>query len=83
MRISTKKTEVLFLSRNPRKCMLQVSGNTLQQVEKFKYLGVVFMNDGRRNEQMIRGLVILTQLCMSFQTPQSCQFLNSDPHLWP
>jgi len=73
--------------------MLQLSGNTLQQVEKFKYLGVVFTNDGRRNEQMIRGLVTLMQFCMSFiavwsqngsfQTPQSCQFLNSDPHLWP
>jgi len=27
-----------------------VSGNALQQVETFKYLGVVFTSDGRRNE---------------------------------
>jgi len=30
--------------------MLQLSGNTLQQVEKFKYLGVVFTSDQRHNK---------------------------------
>jgi len=28
-----------------------VSGITLQQVETFKYPGVVFMSDGRRNRE--------------------------------
>jgi len=32
--------------------MLQVSGSTLQQVETFKYLGVVFKSDGRRNKEI-------------------------------
>jgi len=32
--------------------MLQVNGSTLQQVEKFKYLGVVFTSDGRRKEEI-------------------------------
>jgi len=41
MKISTKHTEVLCLLTNPRQCMLQVSDNTLQQLKKFKYLGVV------------------------------------------
>jgi len=41
MKTSTKNTEVLCLLTNPRQCTLQVSGNTLQQLEKFKYLGVV------------------------------------------
>jgi len=45
MKISTKNTEVLCLSTSPRQCMLQVSGNTLQQVEK--NLEVVFVSDGR------------------------------------
>ena len=57
MNISTKKTEALCVSRNSRQCMLQVSGITLQQVEKFKYLGVVFTSDGRRNRRLIRSLV--------------------------
>ena len=38
MKISTAKTEVLHLSRNPDQCVLQVNGATLKQVEKFKYL---------------------------------------------
>jgi len=47
-----KNTEVLYFPTNPRQCRRQVSGNTLQQVEKFKYLGVVFTSDGRRSEEI-------------------------------
>jgi len=50
-KIITEKTEVLCLSINPKQCMLQVSGNTLQQVETFKCLGVVFTRDRRRNKE--------------------------------
>jgi len=32
--------------------MLQVSRNTLQQVEKLKYLGLVFTSNGRWNEEI-------------------------------
>jgi len=32
--------------------MLQVTGNTLQQVESFKYLGVVFTDEIRRNKEI-------------------------------
>jgi len=35
MNISTRKIEVLCLSRNRSECMLKVSSNTLQQDEKF------------------------------------------------
>jgi len=49
MKISTKNTE-LCLSTNPSQCTLQVNGNTLQQVEKIKYLGVLFTSDGRWSE---------------------------------
>jgi len=52
MKISTDKTKVLFLSRNPRQCMLRVSSSPLQQMEKLKYLGVVFTNDGKRNKEI-------------------------------
>jgi len=37
-KISTKKIEVLCLSRHPRQCILQVSGNILQQIETSKCL---------------------------------------------
>jgi len=52
MKISTKKTEVLCLSRKTRQCMLQASGNILQQVVYFQYVGVVFTSDGRRNKEV-------------------------------
>ena len=32
--------------------MSQVNGATLKQVEKFKYLGVAFMSDGRQDEEL-------------------------------
>ena len=51
MKISTKNTEVLCLSINIRHCMLRVSGNTVQQMEKFKYLGRVVTSDGRWSEE--------------------------------
>jgi len=68
--------------------MPQVSDNILQQLEKSNYLGVVaylpVTEGGAR--RLIHGLVKLTQFCVnlialwlqngSFQTPQSCQFLN-------
>jgi len=47
MKFSTRKTKVLCLSRNTRLGELQVSGKTLQQVEKFNYVEVVFTSDGR------------------------------------
>jgi len=48
-KISSKKIEVLCLSRRPRQCILQVCGNILQQIETSKYLEVVFTSDGSRN----------------------------------
>jgi hypothetical protein len=49
MRISTSKTESLVVSRSPVQCALHVSGASLKQVEKFKYLGVVFTSYGNRD----------------------------------
>jgi len=51
MKTSTKKTEVLCLSRISSQCSLQVSGNTLQHVQRFKYRGVVFTSYGRRKKE--------------------------------
>ena len=51
-KISTGKTEVLHLSKNPNQCVLQVHEATLKQVEKFKYLGVAFTSDGWQDEDL-------------------------------
>ena len=52
MKISTAKTEVLHLSRDPDQRVLQVNGATVKQVEKFKYLGVAFTSAGRQDEEL-------------------------------
>ena len=52
MKISTSKTKVLHLFRNPDQCSLQVGGVSLKQVEKFKYLGVAFTSDGRQDKEL-------------------------------
>ena len=39
-------------SRRPRQCILQVNENTLQQVETFKYLGVVITSDRSHNKEI-------------------------------
>jgi len=36
--------------REPWQCELQVRDNTLQQVERFKYLGVLFTSEWRQNK---------------------------------
>ncbi|CAM1323157.1 Uncharacterised protein r2_g3161 [Pycnogonum litorale] len=52
MKIDVAKTETLLLPRRPGQCTLQVSGVPLKQMEKFKYLGVVFTNDGRQDIEL-------------------------------
>jgi len=62
MKISSKKIEVLCLAKavfpgqtRPKQCFLQVSTNTLQQVETFKHNlgdGVVFTSDESRNKRI-------------------------------
>ena len=47
MQISTKKTEVMVLSRQKEQCAVSVNGTSLKQVEKFKYLWIEFSNDAR------------------------------------
>jgi len=65
MKIRLKKAQILYISRTPSQCMLQVSDNTLQQVERFKYHVVVLTSDGRRNKETIHRLVKQEQLCVS------------------
>ena len=56
MQISTKKTEVMVLSRQKEECAVNVNGTPLDQVEKFKYLGVEFSNDARLDCEIDRRI---------------------------
>uniref|UniRef100_A0A8C9TQF7 Reverse transcriptase domain-containing protein n=1 Tax=Scleropages formosus TaxID=113540 RepID=A0A8C9TQF7_SCLFO len=52
MRISTSKSESMVLSRKRMACPLQVRGENLPQVEEFKYLGILFTSEGRREREI-------------------------------
>jgi hypothetical protein len=52
MKISTKKTELMAVSREPKQCNLQLNNNPLNQVSKFKYLGVQFSRDGKQDGEI-------------------------------
>ena len=69
---SAKKIEELCHLRRPRECFLQVSDNALQQVEAFKYLGVVFRSDESRNKRIDTWIgkanAVLRELCCSVVT---------------
>ena len=56
MRISTSKSESMVLSQKRIECPLQVEEENLPQVKEFKYLGVFFMRDGRRDGEFSRRL---------------------------
>ena len=46
MRIPRDKTEVMVTSREPIQCDIELDGETLRQVEQFKYLGSIFVREG-------------------------------------
>ena len=50
IKISTSKTKVLHLSRNPVQCSPLVGSVSLKQEEKIKYLGVAFTSNDRQDE---------------------------------
>ena len=52
IKIRTAKTENMCLSRHPIQCLFQTNGVTLKQTEKFKYFGVTFLSDGRKDNKL-------------------------------
>jgi len=56
MGISASKSEAMVLSRKRVECLLRVRGGVLPQVEEFKYLGILFTNEGRREREIDRRI---------------------------
>ena len=55
MRISTSKSKAMALDRKEVTCSHWVGGELLPQVEEFKYLGVLFMSEGRMSARLTGG----------------------------
>ncbi|KAK3538885.1 hypothetical protein QTP86_018754 [Hemibagrus guttatus] len=56
MRVSASKSEAMVLDRKKVACTLQVGGEVLPQVEEFKYLGILFTNEGRMDREIDRRI---------------------------
>ncbi|XP_051775984.1 uncharacterized protein LOC127526050 [Erpetoichthys calabaricus] len=56
MGISTSKSETMVLSWKRVECPLRVGSEILPQVEEFKYLGVLFMSEGRMEREIDRRI---------------------------
>ena len=54
MKISASKSEAMVLNRKKVDCLLQVLREILLQVEEFKYIGVLFMSEGKMERQIDR-----------------------------
>jgi calcineurin-like phosphoesterase family protein len=52
LKLNVQKTEVLLVSRIPRKVNIVVENSELKQTERFKYLGSIVSDNARREEEI-------------------------------
>lgn len=88
------KSKVMVIFQRFVQCTLNVSGDPVEKMEKFKCLGVLFMSDGGMDTELLprigrasavvrehgRGLVGKTELGRSSEL--SVFHVHSYPHLW-
>ena len=56
MRISTSKSKAMVLRQKRIDCPLWVGGESLPQLEEFRYLGVLFMSKGKLEREIDRQI---------------------------
>ena len=56
MKISTSTSEAMVLDRKKVDCSLWVGGESLPQVEEFKYLGILFTSEGKLEREIDRRI---------------------------
>ncbi|KAM4534591.1 uncharacterized protein V3H82_024506 [Fundulus diaphanus] len=56
MKISASKSETMVLNRKRVECLLRVGEDVLPLVEEFKYLGVLFTNEGKMEWEIDRRI---------------------------
>jgi len=68
LKISTSKTEVQCISRDPRQMKINIRGMELDQVEQFTYLGGVISQDARCELDIKRKINLATGVASSLNT---------------
>jgi len=68
LKISTSKTEVQCISRQPPRLQINIDGTELNQVEQFTYLGGVISQDARCEADIRRRVNLATGVASSLNT---------------
>jgi len=68
LKISTSKTEVQCISRNPTAVSINIGSTVLAQVDQFTYLGGVTSNDARCENDIKRRIGLATGASASLST---------------
>ncbi|TWW71551.1 hypothetical protein D4764_16G0000480 [Takifugu flavidus] len=80
MKISTSKSEAMVLNRKKVECLLRVKEEILPQVEKFKYLGVLFTSEGKMEQEIDRRIgaasAVMTERTRSRVQTSEMSFLH-------
>ncbi|KAK3507428.1 hypothetical protein QTP70_020629 [Hemibagrus guttatus] len=86
MRLSSSKSEAMVLDWKKVACTLQVGGELLPQVEEFKYLGVLFMSEGKMDREIDRRIgaaAVMRSMYRSVVVKKDLPVnLSSYSHLW-
>jgi len=69
MRMSTSKSETMVLSQKRVECPLRVVNEILSQVDKFKYLGVLFTREGQMEQEIDRRIGAASAVIQALHRP--------------
>jgi len=79
LKISTAKTEIQCISRNPTASMsIKIDGTELKQVEDFTYLGGVISSDGRCEHDIGRRIGLATGAASALNTIWASKEIRND-----
>ena len=65
MMINVNKSKVLQITKNKeerRQCMIKMNGENLEFVDQYKYLGTIFSNNGKINEEIKNRIKLTTNV---------------------
>ena len=77
MKINVKKTKVMIIGRKDRKIDVQLAGERIEQVDKFRYLGCVIRSNMRCEEE-IKVRIAMAKESFNRRRNIFCESLNQE-----